>query len=90
MLYQTPPKDIEHIDKYFSAVHNKSYTMADTAHASSRTSSLVQALNAAHVDKDSFVVGMQKSTAPSFRETTEIYSSSEFTSAHAVNAGGNI
>ena len=64
--------------------------MADTAHASSRTSSLVQALNAAHVDKDSFVVGMQKSTAPSFRETTEIYSSSEFNTANAVNAGGNI
>ena len=57
--------------------------MADTAHASSRTSSLVQALHSQHVDKESFVLGMKKSTAPSFRESVSITSNRKCNAVHS-------
>ena len=64
--------------------------MANTAHASSRTSSLVQALHSQHVDKESFVLGMKKSTTPSFRESVSITSNRKFNDAGDIGAGGEI
>ena len=64
--------------------------MADTAHANSRTSSLVQALHSQHVDKESFVLGMKKSTAPSYRESVSITSNKKFNSDGDMVSGGEV
>ena len=64
--------------------------MADTAHAISRTSSLVQALHSQHVDKESFVLGMKKSTAPSYRESVSITSNKKFNSDGDMVSGGEV